>query len=72
MVAPARITFTVCAPDNLYHTVQYMNDRWYGMDNLASSIHDKDARWFVIKQLMSKMLVEIEGKWAGFEWVPLD
>ena len=67
-----KISYTVCAPDNLYHTCQYLKGKWYGMDNVCSSIDDKDLKWYTIRKLRELMLTEIEGKWAGFEWVPLD
>ena len=67
-----KIVYTVCDPDNLYHTCQYLNGKWYGMDNLTMSIDDPDIKWYTIRQLKQRMLVEVEGKWQGFEWVPID
>lgn len=49
-----------------------MNEQWHGMDNIASSIDDRDVKWYTIRKLQQLMLTEVEGKWAGFEWVPLD
>ena len=66
------ITFTLCDPDKYYHTVQYKNELWYGMDSVASNIDNRDVKWYTIRKLRQLMLIEVEGKWAGFEWVPLD
>ena len=71
-VRNGKITYTVLDPSNLYHTVMYRNDKWYGLVNLVQSIDDNDTKWYTIRKLKQMMLVEVEGKWAGFEWVPLD
>jgi hypothetical protein len=67
-----KITYTVCDPDNRYHTVQYQNERWYGIDNLVTAIDNTDVKWYTLRKLKQLMLTEVEGKWAGFEWVPID
>ena len=67
-----KITFTLCDPSHLYHTIRYEDDHWYGMENVAAAIDDSDLKWYTIRKLRQMMLVEIEGKWAGFEWVPID
>ncbi len=67
-----KITYTVCDPNGRYHTVQHLGDKWYGADNLGAGIDDKDVKWYTIRKLKQLMLVEVEGKWAGFEWIPID
>ena len=69
---PNKITYTVLSPGNLYHTVMYQDGLWYGMENLTSDLDDKDLKWYTIRKLRQLMLVEIEGKWGGFEWIPID
>ena len=67
-----KITYTVLAPNGHYHTAMYMKDKWYGMENLGMGIDDREVKWYTIRKLKQMMLVEIEGKWAGYEWIPLD
>ncbi len=67
-----KITFTLLAPDNIYHTILYENEKWFGMENAGTAIDNTDTRWYTIRKLKQLMLTEIEGKWAGFEWVPID
>ena len=68
-----KLTFTVLnTRDNIYHTCQYLNESWYGMENVCMDIDDKDFKWYTIRKLKQMMLVEIEGKWGGFEWIPCD
>ena len=66
------ITFCVSTPDNLYHTCKYEHGKWWGMDNVCSSIDDDSVRWYTIRKLKQLMLIEIEDKWNGWEWVPID
>ena len=67
-----KITYTVVDPMNNYHTVQFLKGQWYGMENIVMTIDDPDIKWYTIRQLKQRMLVEVEGKWQGFEWVPID
>ena len=69
---PNKITYTVLSPGNLYHTVMYRDGLWYVMENLTSDLDDRDLKWYTIRKLRQLMLVEVEGKWGGFEWVPFD
>lgn len=67
-----KITYTVVDPAGQYHTVQYLNNQWYGMENLVSHLDDKAIKWYTIRKLQQEMLVKIEGECMGFEWIPLD
>lgn len=68
-----KITFTVLdTRNNRWHSCQYLKEKWYGMDNLTCDIDDPDLKWYTIRKLKQMMLVEVEGKWGGFEWVPRD
>ena len=67
-----KIVFTVCDPHNQYKTVQYMGEKWYGMDNLVANIDNADVKWYTRRKLQQMMLVEVDGKWGGFEWTPID
>lgn len=67
-----KVTYTVCDPAKQYHSVMYLGGHWYGIENLAMHIDDKDLKWYTIRQLKKAMFADVAGKWQGYEWVPLD
>ena len=66
------ILYTITDPLNHYHTVSYRDGTWHGIENVAHSIDNTNDRWYTIRKLKQMMLTEVEGKWAGFEWIPIN
>ena len=71
-MSDSNITFTVCDPGRQYHTVKYEGDKWYGTENLVAHVGNVDVKWWMLRGLKQRMLVEVDGKWQGYEWTPID